>query len=443
MRIWKARDADGNIIPNAYIIGADYLGTSYTNYDYQDNVYYVSNVRPETGPAYYSELAIAAPAPATESDVAFGTVAVGASKSVTIPLQNQGKSYANGSDPSITIKRVEVVGQYLSDVSMFTVTSGPSTSALAPQASTNVTVRFAPSSRGIKHAALLVYYNSGKPLRIPLYGTADDASFTTTLVKRIKGGSDVSMTIAGQEWESDKNYRQGNVKLDKQIIPGPIAATDEDVLYQTYLSSNANLDEMRMAVPVANGTYQVRLHLVENYWSGVGQRVFSITAENELKQNNLDLYREIGYRTAYVKDFVVTVSDGVLSLKFNPTIDRLALAGVEIFQATPKAAAAVAVNSLAELAPRTETSTARMQLYPNPVKRGEVVQVGLSGFQSRETMEIRVQDLLGRVVQQQRAETNEQGAVQVSIPVPGNQTGVYILEARGSRQRLQGKLVLE
>lgn len=49
IRFWEAIDANGNIIPDAYIIGIDYLGASYTNYDYQDNIYYIENIRPESG----------------------------------------------------------------------------------------------------------------------------------------------------------------------------------------------------------------------------------------------------------------------------------------------------------------------------------------------------------------------------------------------------------
>lgn len=49
IRIWKARAVNGLVVKNAYIIGNDYLGTKGTNYDYQDNVYYVSNVVPVKG----------------------------------------------------------------------------------------------------------------------------------------------------------------------------------------------------------------------------------------------------------------------------------------------------------------------------------------------------------------------------------------------------------
>jgi hypothetical protein len=46
VRVWKARDFEGNIIPNAYIFSHDYLSAE-ANFDYNDNVYYISNIKPE------------------------------------------------------------------------------------------------------------------------------------------------------------------------------------------------------------------------------------------------------------------------------------------------------------------------------------------------------------------------------------------------------------
>jgi hypothetical protein len=46
IRVWKAVNEYGIPINNAYILGSDYLGKGGTNYDYQDNVYYVENIKP-------------------------------------------------------------------------------------------------------------------------------------------------------------------------------------------------------------------------------------------------------------------------------------------------------------------------------------------------------------------------------------------------------------
>ncbi|QNF34067.1 putative Ig domain-containing protein [Adhaeribacter swui] len=326
MRVWKAVDANGNVIPNAYIIGHDYIGNpDVTNYDYQDNVYYVSNIKPEAGSLNYSELA------STPSAVDFGSRQIGVAATRTIELKNLGQIYTNGTtDPAITIKSLEIVGANLNE---FTVAT-PSATTIAPQATASVTVGFRSNSQGIKNAALLVHYNNGlSPLRVPLYGIADDNCNVITAVKRIKGGSDANVTINGKVWEADRTYRQGSVQLDRPAVT-PIAGTDEDVLYQTYLSAAADLAETRYSVPVANGNYMVRMHFVENFFTTEGSRVFSINLENQNRQSNFDIFREAGYKAALVKDFTVNVTDGKLDVKFNPTVNRVALAGMEIFAAS-------------------------------------------------------------------------------------------------------------
>src|SRR5690606_29467174 len=158
----------------------------YVNYDYQDNIYYVSNVKPETGAVYYSELS------ATPSATDFGALLTGASKSMTVSMKNLGKTYSNGSsDPSVTITGIEIVGP---DKTEFTAAM-PSTTTLSPQASIGITATFRPSSLGIKDAALLVYYNNAmSPLRIPLYGIANTSTSTISIAKRIKGAADASVT---------------------------------------------------------------------------------------------------------------------------------------------------------------------------------------------------------------------------------------------------------
>ena len=47
LRIWPARDPQGKFIPNAYIFSMDFVGNSSVNYDYNDNVYLITNIKPE------------------------------------------------------------------------------------------------------------------------------------------------------------------------------------------------------------------------------------------------------------------------------------------------------------------------------------------------------------------------------------------------------------
>ena len=46
VRVFPARDSKGNLIPNAYIVGMDYLSI---NFDYQDNIYLVTNIKAANG----------------------------------------------------------------------------------------------------------------------------------------------------------------------------------------------------------------------------------------------------------------------------------------------------------------------------------------------------------------------------------------------------------
>lgn len=45
-RFYPARDSQGNLIPNTWIVGMDYQNGSYDNFDYQDNLYLITNVHP-------------------------------------------------------------------------------------------------------------------------------------------------------------------------------------------------------------------------------------------------------------------------------------------------------------------------------------------------------------------------------------------------------------
>ncbi|WP_347160004.1 malectin domain-containing carbohydrate-binding protein [Pontibacter chitinilyticus] len=434
IRVWKVIDSKGNVVPNAYIIGNDYLGTQYTNYDYNDNLYYISNVKPASGSANYSEL-VAAP-----SDVSFGTLQTGASKTLSVTLKNAGQTYASGNDPAVQISKVELVGPNFDEFS-YTL---PATTSLGAQGTTSMSAKFNPKSPGLKNAALLVYYNSGgSPLRIPLYGIANSSSTTISLVKRIKGAADANVSIGGNTWEADANYRSGSIKLDAQMVKTPIAATDDDVLYQTYLSAATDMAETGYNIPLANGNYVVRLHFVENYFSAIGSRVFNTIIENSLRLANFDIYREVGYRSALVKDIEVSVTDGVLNFKFDPTANRVAIAGLEIYKVTTSAGVVAATASQSKIADGTHAVESRnLRLYPNPVT-GNKVTMELNGFGAKEQVTVTMHDMSGRLVQTSVVQTNELGAAVVEVPVSRSTSrGIYVLKAVAPSGQAQSKLVV-
>ncbi len=50
IRFYQVRDKNGQIVPNTYILAQDYSGVSYANFDYQDNIYLLTNVKPVSAP---------------------------------------------------------------------------------------------------------------------------------------------------------------------------------------------------------------------------------------------------------------------------------------------------------------------------------------------------------------------------------------------------------
>jgi hypothetical protein len=70
MRFYPVRTSTGSLVPNTYIVLHDYPDGDVQNYDFQDNVYIVSNIRPVTTTAVTSpRTTAAAPAPASIAGV--------------------------------------------------------------------------------------------------------------------------------------------------------------------------------------------------------------------------------------------------------------------------------------------------------------------------------------------------------------------------------------
>lgn len=361
VRVWKALDAKGNIIPNSYFISNDYLGSQYTNYDYNDNTYLVRNVRPENGTAFYSALK---PSP---SALDFGEKILQSTNSLQLNLSSLGKSYSNGSaDPAIIISSISVTGENKSEFSA----SMPAKSTLNPLENTSLTVNFKPTSKGLKIADLLIYYNNSQsPLRVPLYGIAKSSGTTVTANYRINSGSSTPVTINGKTWSADNQYAFDNLEPFTNSKITQISGTDEDALYLKEQSSNGDKKPFRYEFPVANGDYTVRLHFAELYWGapgsgvtgGAGSRVLNVSFENQLRLINLDVSQEVGGATALVKNIPVTVTDGKLNINFSANVNRPMVVAVEVYSFHSAAARPVVNEGIVDLK--------RVRVYPNPVQK--------------------------------------------------------------------------
>jgi hypothetical protein len=327
-RVWVARDASGNVIPNAYIMSNDYLGSTATNYDYNDNTYYVENIKPESGEATGGGSGYLTVSPEA---LDFRNVAVGSAGSMAVTLRN-----AASSGSAITISSVSVSGDNAGEFSA----GSPSSSSLAAQQSATVNVSFRPSSMGLKTANLNVYVSGvSKPYRVVLYGMGSDGCTSLQNIIRINSGTYSDLTLNGDTWKREQ-YSYDNLEPYKNSQLTSIAGSVLDAMYLTEQSSNGDLRPFRYAVPVANGNYQIRLHFAEIYHgvsggavaNGVGARIFSVAVEGQTKISNMDIYAEVGPAAALIKNVSASVSDGMLDINFTASKNRPSVCGIEIYK---------------------------------------------------------------------------------------------------------------
>lgn len=361
IRVWKAKDPNGNIIPNSFIIANDYLGSTSTNYDYNDNMYFVSNLRPEIGTAYYSELS------STPSAMEFGEKLTQSTTTVSLPLKSLGQTYSNGTqDPAIIISSLKITGSNSSEFTLGTLSSA----TLNPQQTVTLPVSFKPTSQGLKIADLLVYYNnSTSPLRVPLYGIAKTSGTTVTLHQRINSGGP-AITANGKTWKIDQ-FAKDNLEPYRNPALTKISSSDDDAVILDEQSSNADKKPFRYAIKVNPGNYSIRLHFAELYWGapgtgltgGPGSRVMSVTVEGILKLINLDVAKEVGIASELVKNIPVTVSDDSLNINFSATVNRPMVCAIEVYSFSNGVQSLVADEDIV-----LNTAVIKKPVvYPNPV----------------------------------------------------------------------------
>ena len=104
-----------------------------------------------------------------------------------------------------------------------------------------------------------------------------------------------------------------------------IANTSDPRIYQT-----ERFKLTGYALAVANGTYTVRLHFAENFYTTPGKRIFSVNVEGT-PITNLDVFAEAGAaHTALIKTANVTVSDHQLNLGFTASVGETMIDGIEV-----------------------------------------------------------------------------------------------------------------
>ncbi|MFH0735301.1 MAG: family 16 glycosylhydrolase [bacterium] len=142
------------------------------------------------------------------------------------------------------------------------------------------------------------------------------------------GGNSVLGYLADVEFKynTEYGYSEGTAASTSSGIQ--IAGTDEDEIYRAERYYLTKYD-----VRVPNGKYNLKLMFCENFFTTAGSRIFDVYVQNELAKNNLDIYQEVGFRTAYNFDITnIEVKDGLLKIHLCAEISETLLNGIIIEQ---------------------------------------------------------------------------------------------------------------
>ena len=163
-------------------------------------------------------------------------------------------------------------------------------------------------------------------------GNESAQSNTTTMstaapggpVAAVNCGGDAFTASDGTEFAADTGTGGGTYSVTESI-----ANTDDDTLYQSVREGN-----LSYSFDVSNGSYEVRLHFAELWFSNEGERVFGVDAEDTLQLSDYDIVAAAGDRyTATQETITVEVTDGTLNISAPATTNQPHIAGIEVLPA--------------------------------------------------------------------------------------------------------------
>ncbi|WP_114752532.1 PKD domain-containing protein [Pleomorphovibrio marinus] len=150
----------------------------------------------------------------------------------------------------------------------------------------------------------------------------------------------VRFNINGSDYDKDGEMFSAENTLylvenqPTQVSATPPAQSDYNIdghepLYNTRRFG----EEFGYRFPIDNGTYTVVLHMMENFHTATGARVFDILLEGQVVEDDLDLAAAYGRGFLALKSYEVEISDGELNLQFLASENNAILQALEILPA--------------------------------------------------------------------------------------------------------------
>jgi hypothetical protein len=211
----------------------------------------------------------------------------------------------------------------------------------------------------------------------PSVAAVEISSASTATPVPVAPGIAVNVGGAGSgEWVSDI-YSNGGwpavvtnaIDTSHVFNPAPQAVYQSQRTGTTFSYAIPNL--------TAHASYTVRLHLVESWFSSVGQRLFGVTINGEQALSNFDIYKAAGgQNVAIVEPFAATAdAAGKITMQFTATVNNASVAGIEVIAgtttATPQPTPSIVASPTPSPSPNPSASTsACAPTAVNPVFSG-------------------------------------------------------------------------
>ena len=143
------------------------------------------------------------------------------------------------------------------------------------------------------------------------------------------GGPAIAPFSADEDFTGGASSTSGNTVATSGVSnPAPQA------VYQ----SNRVGPSFSYAIPglSAGGSYTVRLHFAETYWTQSGKRVFNVSINGQQVLSNFDIVAAAGgANIAIIQQFSATASgSGTISIQFTSVVDQAQINGIEVLGGT-------------------------------------------------------------------------------------------------------------
>ena len=81
---------------------------------------------------------------------------------------------------------------------------------------------------------------------------------------------------------------------------------------------------------VPNGSYTVRLFMIEPWWTAKNKRQFKVTINGQRVLYRYDIYNEVGHDSKSTMAFSVNVTNGTMRISFATQKDNAIVSGIWI-----------------------------------------------------------------------------------------------------------------